>query len=133
MTRRIASIAAVAIAVLVFANVAFADETFTAQIPFRFVIAGQLHQPGRYEVKVLGNQFNLVLAPDKGPANALMPLARIAPTASVRDDESKLIFDKVGETYFLSEAWFEGQDGFLLQPSLQDVSNRTIVTTGAPR
>jgi hypothetical protein len=133
MTRRIASIVVVAIAVLVFANVAFADDTFTAQIPFRFVVGGQLHQAGRYDVRVLGNQFNLVLAPDKGPANALMPLARISSEGSVRDDESKLVFDKVGETYFLSEAWFEGQDGFLLQPSLLDASNRTIVTTGAPR
>ncbi len=49
----------------------------------------------------------------KGTGMFLTTITRLAaPEVSLVD--AHLVFDKVGDTYYLSEVWMPGEDGFLL-------------------
>jgi hypothetical protein len=129
MTRRFASFVVITVAVLALGRMAYADETFSVQVPFPFVAGGQLHEAGRYSIRVFDNHFNLILAPDNGPTNTLAAYARVEPDPLVRDDVPRLVFDKVGDRYYLVEAWSDGYDGMLLQPAIHGTGSRTVIPT----
>jgi hypothetical protein len=103
-----------------------AQEILTGEIPFTFVAGGRAHDPGRYELRVGDDQMTLTLMPEgKGVGSELLPETRLAiPAGSVPD--SRLVFDKVGNTYFLSEAWFPGEDGYVLHIEKAPHSHQTI-------
>jgi hypothetical protein len=130
MTRRIASLVVAVAAVLALGQMAYADQTFSVHIPFPFVAGGQVHQAGHYDVRVFNDHFALMLVPDNAQANTLTVLARIAPDAVGGDDEARLVFQKIGNTHYLSEAWFEGYDGLMLQPAPGPADRTVVVTRG---
>jgi hypothetical protein len=75
------------------------------QVPFEF-IAGGMHLPaGQYDILHVGGPNLIMLRSSDGYARALVSV-KVSPT---RADESttKLVFNKYGETYFLSQVWTE--------------------------
>ena len=85
-----------------------------AMIDFPFTAAGKVLPAGQYEFsrdtmapvfRVQGEDKSFVMAP---------VLTRLSAAIHTTPGDAHLVFDKVGETYFLSEVWIPGEDGYLL-------------------
>ena len=88
-------------------RVAQAQEPLVVNIPFDFV-AGNTHLPaGEYAVQVSGPTGSMILISRKdATASAFIgtnAAASIAPQA-----QSKLIFNRYGDRYYLSQVWQQG-------------------------
>ncbi len=86
-----------------------------ANIPFAFIAAGKTLPAGQYNFTYdAGTNAFRVVGSAKG-AEALMPIeTRLAGAMHTTPADSHIVFDKVGDKYFLSEVWIVGEDGYLL-------------------
>lgn len=99
------------IACVIGSSVATAAQVMTANIPFKFLAGGKVHDPGKYELTIPDDEATLTLVPAKGASSLVPVLTRLAePVPS--PSSARLVFDKIGDTYYLSEAWMPGFDGF---------------------
>jgi hypothetical protein len=103
-------------------------DELVASIPFKFVAAGKAQEPGSYALRVGHNLGTIELVPPKGPDEALLAMSRLAapgtpPTAG------RLVFDKVGSTYTLSEVWIPDVDGFLVHAT-KEAHTRQVTPLG---
>jgi hypothetical protein len=106
-------------------SVARAQDSLAADVPFTFVAAGAPHGPGRYELRINEDQMSLSLVPAKGAARPVLSITRLAaPVAPAAD--GRLVFDKVGDTYYLAEAWFPGEDGFVLHLTKEKHTHQAV-------
>jgi hypothetical protein len=78
---------------------------FRVDVPFAFV-AGGVHLPaGQYHVYHPGDPYLIVLERDDGRARAM---AYVHPSATDNGlAATKLVFNKYGDQYFLSQVWTE--------------------------
>lgn len=85
-----------------------------AMIDFQFTAGGQVLPAGEYEFKrdttapmfrVQGEGKNFVMAP---------VITRLAGAMHTTPQDAHIVFDKIGDTYLLSEIWIPGEDGFML-------------------
>ena len=88
-------------------RVAQAQEPLVVNIPFDFV-AGNTHLPaGEYAVQVSGPTGSMILISRKDATASVFigtnAAASIAPQA-----QSKLIFNRYGDRYYLSQVWQQG-------------------------
>jgi hypothetical protein len=95
----------VLIPVLLNAQMAIKQPLFRVDIPFAFS-AGGTHLPaGHYYVSHPGDPYLLLIEKDDGRARAMV---YVHPSASNGNNLStKLVFNKYGEQYFLSQVWTE--------------------------
>ncbi len=102
-----------ALAITSGASMAYAQDTSVFDTPFAFRLGTQVHQPGSYTIRVSDDEMTVAITPAKGAENVAMVMTRLAePEPPLR--EGKVVFDKVGDVYYLSEVWMPGSDGFLL-------------------
>lgn len=87
------------------AQMAIRQPLLRVDIPFAFV-AGGVHLPaGQYSVYHPGDPYLVVIEKDDGRARAM---AYVHPSAINPDESStKLVFNKYGDQYFLSQVWTE--------------------------
>jgi hypothetical protein len=79
-----------------------------ADIPFNFIVAGTKLPSGTYSIESLGNGVALaVRAADSGQTRILLS-SRCA--SLKRTDQSKLVFHRYGDRYFLAQVWMVGND-----------------------
>ena len=93
---------------------AVAQDALNADVPFTFIVSGKTHDAGKYEFRVADDAWTVNL---QGPGNAagILPvITRLAAPDTPVSDDGRIVFDKVGDTYYLSEIWIPGQDGFLI-------------------
>lgn len=85
-----------------------------AQIDFPFTVAGKVLDAGMYDFTRQGlTDVFKVTGPDHKVT--LMPfLTRLGKDIHTSPEDSHIVFDKVGDTYLLSEIWIPGDDGYLL-------------------
>ncbi len=78
---------------------------FRIDIPFAFMV-GTSHLPaGNYHVYHPGDPYLIVIEKDDGMARAM---AYIHPAdAKAEESSTKLVFNKYGDQYFLSQVWHE--------------------------
>lgn len=100
--------------------------TIKAMIDFPFTVTGKALPAGTYEFDKLdtGDVFRVTGEGMNIMANVITRLGgemRSAPK------ESYLIFDKVGETYMLSEIWVPGDDGYLLLATKGPHGHKTVM------
>ena len=94
------------------------DEIIVADIPYDFVVRDQTLPAGRYTIKVSDdtNLNVLVLRSANGRRSALFQTQDIQADQTPRQTE--LTFNKIGDTYFLSQIWLAGSDqGVALEKS----------------
>lgn len=91
-------------------------KTGIAEVPFAFQVEDQTLPAGTYSVKQadLGRTFRI--------QNARVPEARIRCIATKRKfgraQDARLVFEKSGGRYLLSEIWFDAEgQGLVLAPS----------------
>ena len=124
-------------------RVAQAQEPLVVNIPFDFVAGNQLLPAGEYSVKVSGTQHTLILIDRKYSLTSPF-LNTNAVAASGIQTESKLVFNRYGHRYFLSQIWRAGDSqGRQLQKSAREkeiaqfakLENRdqVILVAGLPR
>jgi hypothetical protein len=90
-----------------------AETTATADIGFKFIVDGKTMPAGNYVLEVSRDRDTIRLLPEgKGTGVILLTLTRLA-TPEQPNTGTRLVFDKVGNTDYLSEVWLPGEDGFL--------------------
>lgn len=80
--------------------------------PFPFQVAGQTLPAGKYDIEQPARDL-LVFHPARGHVIEAPVLTRLAKPLTPLV-EPMIIFDKVNDTYYISEVWLPGEDGFLL-------------------
>jgi hypothetical protein len=94
-----------------------------------FSINGKVYPAGQYEFRHENGSAPVLKMSANGSAVMLKVIERLSTEAS--SQAGKVVFDKVGDNYFLSEVWIPGKDGFLV--GLAPEGNETHVTTKGER
>ena len=94
-----------ALAILAAPHVARAQEKVVVDIPFAFSVGKLTLPPGEYSVQRTDGPFLLIQRTD---GSALATVLSIATQANEIQSESKLVFHRYGDRYFLSQVWRAG-------------------------
>jgi len=89
-----------------------AQTIMTANVPFAFTVGQQQLPAGAYSVREIGDRATLIQSKD-GRDHVMGVYANAGPS---RNGEAKLVFDKVGDRYFLSQIWTNASDHGLSVP-----------------
>jgi len=96
-----------------------------ADVPFSFVVRGQTLPAGKYElVETSPALLNLRAVSGKAAGLEIPVLTRLG--AAPAGADPKLVFDKVGDTNYLSEVWFADVDGYLLLATKGPHTHQTV-------
>lgn len=95
----------VLLAAMLHAQMPIKQPLFRIDIPFAFMV-GTNHLPaGNYHVYHPGDPYLIVIEKDDGMARAM---AYVHPAdAKAEESSTKLVFNKYGDQYFLSQVWHE--------------------------
>jgi hypothetical protein len=84
-------------------------------IPFQFNAGGKVLPAGQYEFSTDDpGKLVTVRSVPAGSSSMVTVLTRLAAGIHTTAADAHIVFDKVGETYTLSEIWVPGVDGYLL-------------------
>jgi hypothetical protein len=116
--------AALVVGFVVSAAPAHAQNRAKVNIDFAFVAGGTAMEAGAYEIEATREKVILRSAAGK-TAQIMMPvITRLGRHDS--DQESELVFDKVGGKFLLSEFWFPEMDGYLILNTPTDHDHRVL-------
>lgn len=88
--------------------------TIKANIDFPFTVQGKMFMAGMVEF-TRDDAGAVFRVEGKDKMGVLAPIiTRLSKEMHAWANESYLVFDKVGENYFLSEIWVPGEDGYLM-------------------
>jgi hypothetical protein len=88
-------------------QVAQAQELLVVNIPFDFVAGNVTLPAGEYSIKVSAPERVLLLMDRKNPASSAFMNTNTVVMTEIQT-ESKLIFNRYGDRYFLSQVWAAG-------------------------
>jgi hypothetical protein len=88
-------------------QVARAQETLVVNIPFAFVAGNATLPAGEYRVQNWGLTSSVLLIQCSDPSESAMVITNAA-RAKELQSESKLVFNRYGKRYFLSQVWTAG-------------------------
>ncbi len=106
-TRALVMAGMMALTAMSYTRVAQAQEPLVFNIPFEFVAGNSMLPAGEYTVQVSGPTHVLQLVDRKDSAASAF-LGTNAAVAPEIQSESKLIFQRYGDRYFLSQVWTAG-------------------------
>jgi hypothetical protein len=109
MKSRISIVLAIVVAFVVGMSMTLYAQTqvttlFKVEVPFEFRVGNAHLAAGRYIVFHVGSQWILFQSSD-GKATAMAPV--MVSSAPAGQSASKLVFNKYGDLYFLSQVWTE--------------------------
>ena len=93
------------------ASPARAQDTLSLNVPFAFQAAGALHPAGVYRLSVDTEPDVVALTSAAGEQASIKVLGRMAGSLS-SPGPAAVAFEKVGETYYLSEMWIPNLEGY---------------------
>jgi|WetSurMetagenome_2_1015567.scaffolds.fasta_scaffold08184_6 hypothetical protein len=86
-----------------------------AKIPFAFSVSGKVLPAGEYRFSEGPRAGSLTVRSSDGKEAAMALIqTRIAKEIHTSAGDAHVVFDKIGNSYFLSEVWVPGMDGFVL-------------------
>ena len=101
--------------------------TIQAKIPFAFSAAGKQFPAGQYQFLPDPTAQFVRLASYDSKVNVLVPvLTRTAGAIHNTPADAHIVFDKMGETYVLSELWVPGIDGYMLNTLKEQHEHRVV-------
>jgi hypothetical protein len=108
----------VVMAVLISSTGAFAQSYAKADVPFAFTVGSAQLPAGTYEVRTVGaSNSSIVIQNHDTNAAAMSNAGREQP----RNTNAKLVFHRVGNTYFLAEVWRSSSaEGMIVPTSKQE-------------
>lgn len=92
---------------IVAAQVARAEQAMLVNIPFEFAAGNAVLPAGEYRVEKLGSNSAVLLIRCSDPGASVV-LTTNAAVANDLQTESKLVFNRYGSRYFLSQVWSRG-------------------------
>jgi hypothetical protein len=127
MNRRVLTLLAALLFVFaVHPAVTYAQDAATADIGFKFFASGKAMPAGTYELQINSDRSAFTLVPSaKGPSVILAAITRLGAPEAVNTD-TRFVFDKVGDAYYLSEVWLPGEDGFLFYAAKEKHTHQII-------
>jgi hypothetical protein len=97
---------------------AYAQSYVKADVPFAFNVGAAQLPAGTYEIGALSQSPNAIMIRNHETGAAAMSIAR---SEGTRNTESKLVFDRIGNQYFLIEVWKgSGAGGMIVPTSKQE-------------
>jgi hypothetical protein len=106
-TRALVMAGVMALTAMATTRVAQAQETVVVNIPFDFAAGKTTLPAGEYSLKVSDSTHSLILISRKDSSASAFINTNAVATANVQT-ESKLVFNRYGDRYFLSQVWSEG-------------------------
>ncbi len=107
------------------AAAAYAQTSLHANIPFAFKVGDKQLPSGDYQfIPAVDNQ-SLRVVSQKDSAVALV-LSRLAAGIHTTPKDAHVVFDKVGDQYWLAEIWIPNIDGFDLHNMTEKHEHRII-------
>jgi Tfp pilus assembly protein PilW len=106
-TRALVMAGMMALTAMASTRVAQAQELLVVNIPFDFVAGNMTLPAGEYSIKVSAPERTLLLIERKDAAASTFLNTNSVATTEIQT-ESKLIFNRYGDRYFLSQVWTEG-------------------------
>ncbi len=104
-----------------------AADRVRANIPFQFVVEGKTLPAGEYDfIRKTNEAYIQVAAVKKGPTVDVLVITRLSGDIHTTSRDAHVVFDKVGDTFYLSELWIAGTDGYLLRATKEKHEHRTI-------
>jgi hypothetical protein len=88
-------------------QVARAQESLVVNIPFAFVAGNATLPAGEYRVQKWGLTSSVLLIQCSDPSESAMVITNAAQAKELQS-ESKLVFNRYGKRYFLSQVWTAG-------------------------
>jgi hypothetical protein len=127
MKRRVlVMLAATALLFVAFPAVSYAQDTALVTVGFPFIAEGKTMPAGQYELQLNTDHtaFTLTASP-KETGVFLTTITRLA-AAEPSVGDTHIVFDKVGNTYYLSEVWLPGEDGYLVYAAKEKHTHQTV-------
>lgn len=96
---------------------AFGADLVKADVPFAFQVGKKTLPAGKYDITINRNDeaVEVMSATKVKGAAALEPIVTtLAASSHSTATDAHLVFDKLGNTYTLSEVWLPDQDGVLV-------------------
>ena len=107
-----AVVAAVLFGVVITSAPVFA-QGIKVDVPFAFTVTGKTTAPaGSYELSEQSPELIRMVSMTSTKTEFMLPV--ITRLGAADEPQSKLVFDKVGNTSVLSEVWIDGGDGYLV-------------------
>jgi hypothetical protein len=108
----------VVMAVVISSTGAFAQSYAKADVPFAFTVGSAQLPAGTYEIRTLGaGNSSIVIQNRETNAAAMSAAGREQP----RNTSAKLVFHRVGNSYFLAEVWRSSSaEGMIIPASKQE-------------
>lgn len=109
--------------------VVHAQTILTANVPFDFAVGQKQLPAGAYEVREVGDRATLITNRD-GHFDVLGIYQYAGPSKS---DETKLVFDKIGDRYFLRQIWTSARGQGLQVPESKwekEIQSANLGTSG---
>ena len=111
---RASSLASAALFTLLFAvSTAFGVDFVKSDIPFSFHVGAKTLPAGAYEFRIDRDTEMVTVLGPKG-SDAIAFVTTLGPTPHSNATDNRVVFDKVGDNYTLSEVWDPGNDGVLV-------------------
>ena len=101
--------------------------TLRANIPFAFSAGGKQLPAGQYAItRATNGQAFTITSDDRKTTAVALIMTRTAGAIHNTPADAHVVFDKVGETYTLSEFWFPGSDGYMLSTLTGQHEHRVV-------
>jgi len=92
-----------------------ASKQITAEVSQEFTIGEQVMPAGKYFIEHEGTYPPIITCRNaKGEGSSILHVITTLSRDGMKEQEAKLVFDKTGGKYELSEIWFAGMDGYLV-------------------
>jgi hypothetical protein len=115
MKRNLITILSLVVMSMMFnATGAYAQSFAKADVPFAFSVGAAQLPAGTYEIKTLSQSGNQIMIQNSKTSASAVSIAR---RDGSRTTESKLVFDRIGNQYFLSEVWKDSSAGMIVPTS----------------
>jgi len=117
MALRVSSLGLTALLALLFTgSSAFGADRMKAEVPFAFHVGSKTLPAGAYQFKIDREADVVTVSSDqpRSSTDVLIVTSLAARPHSTGENHAHLVFDKVGNTYTLSELWEPGSDGVLV-------------------
>jgi hypothetical protein len=99
-------------------------------VPFAFTVAGKDMPAGRYSIEVTPTQMVIFRQAQSTSRVEIPAMTRLATSGNSAEDVARLVFDKVGGKYLVSEYWPAADtDGYLLYGA-KEAHTHAVVKVG---
>jgi hypothetical protein len=106
-TRALVMAAVMALTAMATTRVALAQDGMAVNVPFDFVAGSKMLPAGEYTVKISAPTHSMILISRKDATTSAF-INTNAAVSIAPQTESKLVFNRYGDRYFLSQVWSEG-------------------------